>query len=852
MKFEKFLKTVGVVFSITLFTAALFIIHNELKDYKVHILISELRNLSLPVVTLALVLTILNYAIMTGYDYLAFRYIGHAISYAKIVIASSISYAFSNNMGFIMFSGAPVRYRLYTSWGFSAGDIARVVVFCTLSLWLGFLTLGGVLFLVEPFAIPSGISFRLIPLHAVGILFLGIVAWYVFSSIFKKKPFTLGGWILPVIPLRLSMFQITVSTMDWALSAAVLYVLLPAGTALSFPSFIGIFMLAEVTGLISNVPGGLGVFESVMIIFLSPHVNKPELLGALIAYRGIYYLLPLLISSLTLGVIEIIRVRTAVKKILAVTGSVITVASPHVLALATFVGGAILLISGSTPAVPERIALLRDFLPLQVIEISHFLGSITGMILILLARSLQKRIHLAYILALVLLAGGALFSILKGFDYEEAVILALLFLALLPSRQHFNRNAFIIDQRFTPGWISLISLLLILTVWIGLFSYRHVEYANYLWWQFAFYGDAPRFLRAGVGIAIVALSFLITKLLRPHKPRPSLPDALDIERTRSIAASSKHTYAYLSLLGDKSFLFSPSGKSFIMYGIDGRSWVAMGDPVGKNDEREELIWKFYEQCDRYDGRVVFYEAGEENMRYYADLGLSFIKLGEEGMVDLETFTLEGSGRKEMRYTLNKLDREGCSFHMIQAGEIGSYMTELSRISDSWLSSKNTREKGFSLGFFDEAYLKHFPAAIVKRGADIIAFANVWQGAEKEELSLDLMRYSAGAPHGVMDYLFLKLMIFGKEDGYRWFNLGMAPFAGLEARPASSLWIKLGSFVFHHGEHFYNFQGIRRYKDKFDPVWNPKYLAYPGVFTLPRVTADIASLVSRGLKGVIGR
>lgn len=174
------------------------------------------------------------------------------------------------------------------------------------------------------------------------------------------------------------------------------------------------------------------------------------------------------------------------------------------------------------------------------------------------------------------------------------------------------------------------------------------------------------------------------------------------------------------------------------------------------------------------------------------------------------------------------------------------------LSDAWLSQKNTREKGFSLGFFNEEYLKRYPVAIVQKDQKIIAFANIWIGADKEEISVDLMRYHPEAPPGIMDYLFIELMLHAKQEEYRYFNLGMAPLSGLEDRALAPLWSRLGAFVFRHGEHFYNLQGLRQYKDKFCPEWSPKYLACPGGLTVPIVLANIAALISRGLKGVIAK
>ena len=163
--------------------------------------------------------------------------------------------------------------------------------------------------------------------------------------------------------------------------------------------------------------------------------------------------------------------------------------------------------------------------------------------------------------------------------------------------------------------------------------------------------------------------------------------------------------------------------------------------------------------------------------------------------------------------------------------------------------RNTREKGFSLGFFDPVYLQRGPVAIVRKEEKIVAFANLWLGAEKEELSPDLMRYLPEHP-GIMEYLFIQLMLWGQREGYQWFNLGMAPLSGLEDRTLAPLWNRLGAFVFRHGEHFYNFQGLRQYKEKFAPEWTPRYLASPGGLALPRILTNVATLISGGLKGVI--
>lgn len=279
----------------------------------------------------------------------------------------------------------------------------------------------------------------------------------------------------------------------------------------------------------------------------------------------------------------------------------------------------------------------------------------------------------------------------------------------------------------------------------------------------------------------------------------------------------------------------------------------MGDPIAPREEVVELAWAFRESCDRHGGWTVFYEVGTENLSVYLDLGLTLFKIGEEARVGLKAFSLEGSARKELRHVRNRLEKDGYTFEIKPPEEIEGVLPELKRISDAWLNAKNTREKGFSLGFFSPNYIRQFPCAVVRKQDRIVAFANLWQGAERDELSMDLMRYSAEAPDNVMDYLFIRLMLWGKEQGFRWFSLGMAPLAGLEGHPElAPIWNRLGAFVFRHGEHFYNFQGLRRYKDKYDPEWEPRYLAIPGGLKLPRVFTNIAALISGGMTGVVGK
>jgi phosphatidylglycerol lysyltransferase len=650
----------------------------------------------------------------------------------------------------------------------------------------------------------------------------------------------------------LLLAQTALSCLDWAIAGSVLFAVLPHDVGVSYSQVLSIFLLAQVSGMASQIPGGLGVFEAVVLLLLSPAISGSAVLGALLAYRAIYYLLPLGVASTLLGAHEVIQKREGVQRLARLFGEWVPALVPQVLAMTTFIGGAILLFSGATPAENGRLAWLKDFLPLPVVEVSHFLGSLAGVLLLLLSWGLRIRLDAAYVFTALFLAAGILLSLLKGFDYEEAIALSVMLGALLPCRNYFYRKASLFSERFTRGWILAIVLVVLGSAWLVRFSHERVEYVGDVWWRFTFHGEAARSLRATVGASVVLLVFATLRLLRPAQPEPALPSPVEMDLARAVIEKSERASASLALMGDKAFLFNDRENAFIMYGIEGRSWIALGDPVGPEEEWAELAWRFREMADRHGGWTVFHGVGCENLHLYLDLGLTLLKIGEEAQVFLPDFGLEGRARKSIRQTCHRVEGEGYTFEMIPREQVPALMEDFKRISDAWLAEKYTREKRFSIGYFDPAYLPQFPAGIVRREDKIVAFANLFLTAGKEELSLDLMRYVPGENPGLMEYLFTRLMLWGKQNGFRWFNLGMAPLSGLEGRSNIPIWRRLGAFVFHHGEHFYNFQGLRQYKAKFDPEWEPKYLASPGGLALPRILTNLASLTSGGIKGIVAK
>src|SRR4051812_16376656 len=472
---------------------------------------------------MALAFTVLSYLALTCYDALALRYIGKRIQYWKIALASFAGYAFSNTLGLPLFTGTPLRARLYSGWGMTALDIARVVLFSYITFWLGFIGLSGTAFLLEPIAVRELLHLPMASARPVGVLFLSLIAAFLAMSFARQRPFVFKGVELAIPRPPMAAAQIAIASLDWAFAATVLYALLPSSWNITFVHFLGVFLFAQVAGLLSHVPGGLGVFETMMVLLMPRELPRAELLAAMVAFRGVYYFLPLLLAAVSLGAHEVVRRREQVGKIARIFGGRAPDVVTQILAVTTFLGGAILLISGATPEVHSRLSWLNDILPLPVIELSHFAGSLAGVALLFLAIGLQRRLDVAYQLTLVMLGGGVIFSLAKGLDWEEALILSLMLAALAPCHRYFYRKTSLTTEPFTPGWSVAIVIVILGTLWLGFFAYKHVEYSRELWWRFTLFGNAPRFLRTSVAAVAVALGVALRHLLRPAGPPPPPP-----------------------------------------------------------------------------------------------------------------------------------------------------------------------------------------------------------------------------------------------------------------------------------------------------------------------------------------
>jgi glycosyltransferase 2 family protein len=533
----------------------------------------------------------------------------------------------------------------------------------------------------------------------------------------------------------------------------------------------------------------------------------------------------------------------------------VVAAAPWTFALATLALGVLLITSGARPSFPARFIVLSNYLPAPLIEVSHFVSSVLGLVLVMLAFGLRARLDAAWAGTLVTLIIAAPLSVAKGFVFEETVVLLALAAALAPFNHAFPRKARLSRMEVTPGWLLSAAAFVVGAGLIGIWSFQNVDYGDMPWWQVMADEDAARALRAWAGAALALFAVGVWRLMGSAAPPPIVGEAdPEFDRVRAVLAKAETSRptSNLALLGDKRFLFSTTGESFLMFGVRGRSWVALGSTVGRRDERLELLWRFRELADSHAARPGFYNLEADDLPDIVELGFAIQKMGEGAVAPLDSFTIEGTKRGNLRRAWRRAKDDGATFEIIQPADVAPILGELRRISDAWLETHAGGEKSFALGGFYERYIQEFPAALVRWEGQIIAFATLWTVASRQSFSIDLMRFVPEGPPRIMDYLFVELIRWGQAEGYGAFDFGMAPLSGLDDRPLAPALSRVGRLIYDRGEEIYNFQGVRHYKSKYDPTWQPRFVAAPRSWNIPRMMADVGLLASGGVAGLTKR
>jgi phosphatidylglycerol lysyltransferase len=512
-------RRLALAVDVVLFGIAFWVLHRVLTQYSYAEILDATRAIGARYFLASLLLTLLGYAALVGYDYISLRLVGTPMPLRRMVLPSFVSFAVANSAPVSLLTGTGVRYRLFGGLGLSATETARVSAANVLTYVLGLFTVAGLAFVLAPVPLPAHLHLPVGSLRPIGLLFLGVVGAVLVVAARGVGSVRVWRWQVPVPPVGVLGAQVAVSSADWIFSSGALYVLLIAAGPVSYPHFLSAFLLAQIVTQVVPLPGGIGVFEALMLVLRPPGTRAPLVSAALLLYRVVYYLLPLAVAGGVL--VRQLSRREAVAGPVAALGDLARSIAPHLLAVLTFATGAWLLLFGALPTDPARLAQVARLLPLGVIEGSHFLGSLVGTGLLLLGWGIERRIRGAFRLTVGLLMLGIPAALLRAGEVTNALLLLGLCLMFIVARREFNRTTPLAREPVDGAWLVAAVLAIVSIAWLATFAYQHTEYAGELWWRFTLEGDAPRAMRMAVGVLVVTALFVGARLVARARRRVS-------------------------------------------------------------------------------------------------------------------------------------------------------------------------------------------------------------------------------------------------------------------------------------------------------------------------------------------
>jgi len=519
-----------------------------------------------------------------------------------------------------------------------------------------------------------------------------------------------------------------------------------------------------------------------------------------------------------------------------------------VLAVVTLGSGILNLISVVGGAAQPR--LLVAVFPLEFSRLSRALAILIGFALIVSSLNIWKRKKRAWAVVVALATFSTIFHLFQAHNNEEAALSFILLLLLF-----LTRGLFIVKSGRPDLRSGLVRLLVsaLIAVSYGITGFWllderhfgmnfHVADATAATLRFLFFLSDPRLApRTQVGhwfldslyfIALTASIYSGFALFRPVLRFRTAP------RESALAREIVQRYArtpldLFKLWPDKSYFFSPTRRSVIAYRVADNIAIALGDPVGPEGEIGPIVREFVTMCRENGWAVAFYQTLPDFVPLYRGLRLRKLKIGEDAMVDLRRFSLQGKSKRELRAKLRQFEDMGIHTLDFQPPVPNDIIAQLKTVSEQWLQIPGRRERSFTLGQFDPDYMRSKPVlVVVDSSGTVLAFINLI-AVDRNEITGDLMRRRSDAPNGIMDYLFLKLFDYAKDQGYTRVSLGMAPMTGFRESEEATEEERAIHGIFKRLNFIFSFRGLYHYKAKFATSWEPRYLIYENFMELPR-------------------
>lgn len=610
---------VPYVLTAALFFIGAFALYQQLKPVSIHDLMHEIARTPRFNLIVALLATVGGYGALVCYDWTALRYIRRSLPAHIIALGGFLGYAIGNTVGLSAISGGAVRYRVYSVLGLRMTDIARISVFVSVASGVGATMIGLAALVLYPDALstiwPMAPDKTRILAAAGFVLGNALILWISFA----QKRLKIGRFILSAPRPGILASQIVITSIDMSLGALVLYMLVPTGQ-MAFLPFLAVYLAAMMAGILSHVPGGVGVFETVVIAALPAGVPVADAAAGLLLYRLIYYILPFVVALLMMALAEL---RGAVlgrfgrdgRRPVSPIGSVMSGLVPLGTGVMVLAAGALMLLA---PLIPPELAIAdeaqeaRSFL---ADESGALVSSALGAGLVVVAQALFRRLSGAWWVTQIVLAVGVIASLLDDWSSARAGVLLAAFVIMLPLRGEFYRKTRLTMSPLSAGWMALVSVLLLAVIWVLFFATKVSSFEHEQWWQFAADARAPRALRvAFTGGVVLGLLSLWAVLM----PMPHTQESHDGgERAAAIAAR----YG-ADLPAGLSFFLDPTGEgAFLAYRALGHYWVAKGDPVGDPAKVPGLLWEFRDMARAAKADPIFADVSRRWLPVWAEMGM---------------------------------------------------------------------------------------------------------------------------------------------------------------------------------------------------------------------------------------
>lgn len=817
--FNKYRNIIKFIIMTLLFIFVIYRLKGELSTIDFKSTMTAFKHLDSIQLALLIFSGLISVSILSLYDFVLAKRLNMEIKYLKLFNVSFIANALNAVIGFGGMIGAGLRLLTYRNYTEDDKTLIKVISMMLLSMISGMSILSlGILFNI----FPNTHAFDQYTWYRIGIfiitLYLPIYLIYTFIKPVSNDKF-------------LGLIFTLVSSIEWLAASGVFYLIFKfIHIDVQYSLIIGIFVIAALAGLLSMVPGGFGAFDLMILIgFKSIGISEEKILLALVIYRTVYYFVPFLVAM----VLSTFEFKGLAKKqfeerfednkyfapaietsslFLNLLRDVLVYLPAIALGILSFITGFVFLMTNSI--------LIND----AIFDVQHntytFLSSLftlSCLLLMINAKGVMHDTRRAHIISIIAATVILIILFLTFGNWLVYIWVAVLILLLFIG----NMNIKMIKRPITlmrAGLTLLFSVtILSLNSWLIRIQLSELLAQD----SIDFDGNLMRNYFLFFIIATILLVGLISYFFNKKYIANIAMEVSEEQRAQIIDNYGGNFVSHLHYSTDKSYFINQDEDAFIMFQTHYDTIFVLGDPIGNKQSFRDLLYDFYSQANYYGYEIIFYQVKPDYLPLYHDFGNIFFKLGEEAMIPLTDFTISGKKKRAFRATVNKFESQGYFYEIVHPPFSSDFVNRLQSVSDEWLDGRS--EMNFSVGNFNEYYLNKAPVGVIRNEEDIIGFVSFMPTNYDHSISVDMIRWKENE-FQMMDGLYLNTMLSVKEQ-YDNFNMGMAPLSNVGSHKYAFYRERFAGRIFETISHIYSFKGLRNYKEKFNPIWQPRYLVY---------------------------